>query len=241
MPLSTCCTTSSGSRDFWPSFGRASAQFLVERDERRIAVVDGRQVFERADDGDQVAVFLGHVHRHRAAFAVQQQLHPGHAALELPDTRDGADGVRPSGVTPSMFSRCATAKTSLSGGREGGLDCLDGHRTARTDRRGHAREEDHVRRGSTGIVRRSVTWSLLRRSPGVAVGGPDRSAGESIGVPRASPVPHRGGSHLPRWRNGDAVLPVAGTSRMPDAGNLSRRQGASGTLLAHASPCRFKG
>ena len=150
MPLSTCWTTSSGRPDFWPSSADAGAQFLVQGDERRIVGADRRHVVERTDDGHQVAVLLGHVHRHGAALAVQQQLHAGHAALQLTDAGDGADRVEPVGSHSLDVLTLGHGKDELVGRGERRLDRLDGHRTSRPDRGSDTREKHNIPQGKHG-------------------------------------------------------------------------------------------
>ena len=133
-----------------PQLRGASTELLMECHERRIGVVDRREVLHRHHSGHQVAVFLGHRHGHPAPFAVEQELHPGHPALQLADPGDGPDGVQPFRRNPFDVLTLGDSENQLLGRGERGLDCLYGHRAAGANRRGHPGKEDNVPEGQDG-------------------------------------------------------------------------------------------
>ena len=73
--------------------GGALADLLVERDERRVVLVDRRHLLDRHDDGAEVAVGRRVLERGRALLALEQELHAAEAALDLPDAGDDAHRV----------------------------------------------------------------------------------------------------------------------------------------------------
>ena len=172
--------------------GGAGAQLAMERDERRIRLVHRREVVHVAHHGHEVAVLLDHLQRHGAALAVEQQLHAGHAALQLADLGDGADGWSPSALTVFDVFLLGDREDQLVGRGEGGFDRLEGHRTTGADRSRHAREEHDVAQRKDGkgqtfshevLLETRRLDGRLRRGARAPVHGAMRSA---RGIRRAS-------------------------------------------------------
>ncbi len=130
--------------------GGAGAQFAMQGNEARIRIIHRREVVHVAHHGDEMAVLLDHLQCHRAALAVQEQLHPRHAALQLADLGDGADQVEPVRGDGFDVFLLGHREDELVGRGEGSFDRLEGHGTACPDRSRDAREEHHVAQGEDG-------------------------------------------------------------------------------------------
>ncbi len=118
--------------------GGARAGLAVERHERGILEADRRQFLGVADHGLEVAVLVDDVHGDAAPLAVQEKLHAGQAALQLPDLGDGTDGVEvvradlfdvfPLGNGEYQFFR--SGQRRLDGAKRPGPTGADGSRDA---------------------------------------------------------------------------------------------------------------
>src|SRR6202035_3169246 len=98
----------------------------------------------------EAAVALDDAHGDGAVLALQQELHPGEAALHLADAGYGADGVEVLRADLFFVVALRHREDHAVGGRQRGLDGPEGPRTAGVDRRGDAREEDEVLQGKDG-------------------------------------------------------------------------------------------
>jgi hypothetical protein len=117
------------------------------------------------------------VHGDAAAFAVEEQLHPGESPLQLPDPGDGADGVQ-------VFRRHLLEVLPLGHGEdqlvrrgERRLDRAEGSGAAGANRSGHAREEHDFAQGqhweiqtighriASQSLRRGRKWQQYRMTP----------------------------------------------------------------------------
>ncbi len=126
--------------------GGALAKLLVERDERRIVLVDRLHLFHRHHDGAQKAFGVVELERRSALFALQQELDAAQAALDLSDAGDDAHGVQD-------VRRGLVGVVALGDGKdesltlEGGFDGSEGPGSAGGDGRREAGEDDRPSQG----------------------------------------------------------------------------------------------
>ena len=130
-PASTCWTTSSGRPDFWPSSAARARASRCSATNAGILGIERQHLLGLAHDGLEIALLLGVVDGDAALLAVEQQLHAGQPALELPDPGDGADGVEHVGGHALDVLPLGHREDQPLGRRQRGLDGPQRRRAAR--------------------------------------------------------------------------------------------------------------
>ena len=112
--------------------------------ERRILGVEGEHFLGLADDGLEVPLLVGVMNGDAPLLTMEEQLHAGEPALELPDLGDRADGVEHVGVHAFDVLPLRDGEDEPLGRRQRGLDGAQRRRTAGADRRGDPWKQHHL-------------------------------------------------------------------------------------------------
>ena len=116
----------------------------VEPDERRVFRGERGHFVRLADDRLHVSVLFGYVHCDGAPLTVQQELHSGQPALELPHLGDGADRVETVGGNLLGVLALANREDEMLGRGQRSFYGSYRPRSASADRGRDAREQHHV-------------------------------------------------------------------------------------------------
>jgi hypothetical protein len=133
--------------------------------ERRILGADGQHLLRLADDGLEVAFLVGIVDGDASLLAVQQELHPGEAALQLSDLGDRADGIEHLGGDALDVLPLRHGEDEPVRRRQRGLDGPQGRGPAGADRRGHTGEQHHFPKREHGQSQSFSHSKLLLANP----------------------------------------------------------------------------
>ena len=121
----------------------ALPRLAVEADEGRVVGVEGLHLLGLADDRLEIAGLVAHVHHDSATLAVQQQLHAGQPALDLPDPGDRPDRVEAFGGDLLDVLALADGEDEPLRCGERGLDRAHRARPPGPEGGRHAGEEHH--------------------------------------------------------------------------------------------------
>ncbi len=140
----------------------------MQRHERGIFRIERQHLLGLAHDGLEISLAVAVVDRDPAPLAVQQQLHPRQASLELPDPGDGPDRVEDVGAHALDVLTLGHGEDQSLGSRQRGLDGPERGRPARADRRGDAREQHDLTQRQD---RQSQTFTHLGTTPSNSLRG----------------------------------------------------------------------
>ena len=133
-----------------PQLGRALADFAMQRYERRIFLIEGREIRRLSDGRLEIAAGLGIVDCGTAGVAVEDQLNATEIALDLADPRDRAGGIEhPRGnlIDVLFLADCKDLAVGLLQGGFYGPQC---RWTARANRRRNARKQHGIAQRQDG-------------------------------------------------------------------------------------------